>query len=285
MKICFIGFGEAGHALSGHLQGHQLSAFDTKHPHPLLSARLSARGIQPSETLAAAIQGADWIFSLVTADQAAAAAGDCAKHIRHGQRFFDANSCSPGTKRANQTTIEAAGGHYIDVAVMSPVDPSFAATPLLISARQGATVTSELNDVGFNARYVSEDVGRASATKMIRSIMVKGIEALTAECLLAARSLDLDASVIASLDKSYPGFNWSIRAGYNLERMAVHGIRRAAEMREVVKTLEEIGLPSVMTHGTVAWQQQVGDLNMRDADSDFATLATQLLTALDQPSS
>jgi 3-hydroxyisobutyrate dehydrogenase-like beta-hydroxyacid dehydrogenase len=178
-----------------------------------------------------------------------------------GALWCDMNSVAPGTKRAAARAIEAAGGRYVDVAVMAPVDPARSAVPLLLSGPHAEAGAAALAAVGFTRlRVVPGDVGRASSIKMIRSVMVKGIEALSAECALAAEEAGVLDEVVASLDASWPGADWARRFDYNLDRMLVHGTRRAAEMEEVVKTLDALGTGSAMTRGTVERQRAAGAL-------------------------
>ena len=147
------------------------------------------------------------------------------------------NSVAPDTKRAAAAAIEAAGGRYVDVAVMAPVHPRGRAVPLLVCGPHAEAARRALARCGFaqcpDRRRAAS--ARASAIKMIRSVMVKGIEALTAECALAAEAAGVRDEVIASLDASWPGADWAERVDYNLDRMMIHGLRRAAEMEEVVE--------------------------------------------------
>ena len=134
----------------------------------------------------------------------------------------------------------------------------------------------------MSAEAVSEAVGVASSIKMIRSVMMKGLEALVLECVLAGRAAGVDERVLASLDATYPGFDWPARAAYMMERTTTHGVRRAAEMREVVVTLKELGLPIDMAEATVNWQQRAGTAGIRqsDAESGYAGRAEDLLSKL-----
>jgi hypothetical protein len=111
--------------------------------------------------------------------------------------------------------------------------------------------------------------------------MVKGMEALTAECFLAARRAGVGAQVLASLSESFPGMDWPKQSAYNLERMASHGIRRAAEMREVAATLRELGVEPLMAVATTERQAEIGRLDLkrrfggtvpRDRDAILAAL-------------
>jgi 3-hydroxyisobutyrate dehydrogenase-like beta-hydroxyacid dehydrogenase len=244
MRATLIGFGEAGQAFAG---GDGWRAFDIE------SQKTR------SATLAEALNGAEIVLSVVTADQALIAAENAAQHIGAGTLFCDMNSVAPGTKQEAAANIEAAGGRYVDVAVMSPVQPGGRATPLLVSGPHSKAGTAALSALGFsNVRIVGDVVGRASTIKMLRSVMYKGMEALTAECLIACEHAGVTDEVLGSF-----GNDWASGADYRLDRMMVHGLRRAAEMEESVKTLEGLGVEPLMTRGTVARQREIGGLNIK----------------------
>jgi 3-hydroxyisobutyrate dehydrogenase-like beta-hydroxyacid dehydrogenase len=267
--VCLIGFGEAGATFAR--AGDWAAAahiFDIKTDDPatrdaMLAAYADA-GVTGAGSLDEALRDAGLLLSLVTADQALAVATAAARSIAPGALFCDLNSVAPQTKRAAAQAIEAAGGHYVDVAVMAPVDPARLAVPLLLSGAHSEAAQAKLRALGFtNSRIVGSDVGRACSIKMIRSVMVKGLEALTAECVLAAAQADVLDEVLASLDASEKAKPWDARADYNLDRMLVHGTRRAAEMEEVVRTLEDLGTGAAMTRGTVARQRAIGSLGVK----------------------
>lgn len=277
-NICFIGFGEAGEALSGGFRSQSPVAWDLK----LLSdgfgfrERIQSAGFQPASSLEDALEGIHWVISLVIADQAAVVCEQVCSSVRSKFNYLEMNSCSPGTKRSNARMVADAGGVLADVAIMSPVNPSRLETPLLVSGPSAVNCVSFLNHFGYNASLCGPDVGQASAVKMTRSIMIKGVEALSAECFLTAQRLGIQPEIVASLTKSFEGLDWSKRGGYNLERMSKHGIRRAAEMREVVATIQETGLSADMTRATVQWQQRIGDLALEPDTDDLENLS-QLL--------
>ena len=284
ITTAFIGFGEAGMAFAegcgaGFAAGAR--AYDIATRDPSLRAAKRAdyarTGVTGCDTAAEAIEGAALILSLVTADQALAAAEDAAAHLAPGALYCDLNSVAPDTKRAAARAIEAAGGLYVDVAVMSPVRPARNKAPLLVSGPHAEAGAAALEARGFNPRIVAGDVGAASSIKMIRSVMVKGMEALTAECFLAAHQAGVADQVTASLDASWPGFDWAAKADYNLDRMMVHGLRRAAEMEEVVKTLDALGTGSAMTRGTVERQRAIGSLGVRQPPKGLSEKIDALL--------
>lgn len=256
--LTLIGYGEAGQTFARAADWEpQARVFDikteTSETRDAMLAKYDGDGVSGLENPGAAINGSGIILSLVTADQALVAAENAAQYILPNAFFFDMNSVAPDTKRKAAKLIEAARGRYIDVAVMAPVDPARLAVPLLLSgdfAEEGAAMLAIL---GFtNARVVAGDVGRASSIKMIRSVMVKGQEALTAEMMLAAHQAGVVEEVLGSL-----GDGWDAKAEYNLERMRTHGMRRAAEMEEVAKTLNGLGIEPLMTSGTIKRQREM----------------------------
>ncbi len=265
-QITFIGMGEAGGAIVsgwGDAQKGKISAYDTKTDNPETAVAMHDRyrelEIRGCLSSAEAVAEAEIVFSTVTADQAVVAAEAAAPYIPEGLIWCDLNSCAPSSKQKAAAIIEAAGGYYIDVAVMSPVFPKKNLVPLLIAGAYAEKVAPMLASLPMAPRYVGVRVGAASSIKMVRSIMVKGLEALTSECLLAAVAAGVEGEVLASLNASHPGIKWDAQAAYNFERAMVHGKRRASEMDEVVKMLGDLKLPSDMAGATVLWQRRIAE--------------------------
>ena len=282
-KLALIGFGEAGTAFAeGFGATVDVRAFDIKILDPGTAAPLREayrrHGVAGKEALADALADADLVISVVTADQALTAAAEAGGALRRGTLYCDFNSVAPATKRRAATLIEAAGGRYADVAVMAPVLPKRLAVPLLVSGPGCAAACARLAGIGFAPRPAGEEIGRASTIKMLRSVMVKGIEALTAECFLACAHAGVLEEVAGSLDASWKGAGWLERADYNLDRMMVHGLRRAAEMDEVALTLADLGLPSEMAEAAAAVQRRLGALSL-DAADGFDAKAERVLRA------
>jgi len=268
--VALIGFGEAGStfATAGGWRG-EARVFDIKTEETAeregMLARYAGAGVHGAASIAEALDGAPLVLSLVTADQALTAAEAAAHMLVPDAIYCDLNSVAPDTKRAAARAIEGAGGRYVDVAVMAPVDPARLAVPLLLSGSDAAGAQAALASLGFSdLRIVGDAVGRASSIKMIRSVMVKGIEALSAECVLAASRAGVLDEVLASLDASEKPRPWAGRADYNLDRMLVHGLRRAAEMEEVAKTLSDLGIAPLMTAGTIARQRGIGSIGTKE---------------------
>ena len=290
-RIAFIGFGEAAAAFAqgwATVANAKITAFDIKTNDPATrSAKLDdycRHGVVGTETAADAVADADVIVSAVTAEAAAEAAHSVAAALRPGKLYLDLNSAAPSRKREAAETVAAAGVEYVDVAVMAPVHPTLHQTPLLVSGPGVKRVEDLMRRLDMRFETISDTVGDASTIKMVRSVMIKGIEALVSESIVAAVKEGIDDKILASLDVTFPGMDWTKRAGYMLERMVRHGARRAEEMREVAKTMDELGIGGAMAAAAAERQQRVADLGLLGAfdgapPEDHRILAQAILDA------
>lgn len=261
--VCFLGFGEAAQSFCADERWRgEACGYDIK----LERAEYSEGKAQDFETYGARAldlvelisRKADTVLSVVTADQALKAAKSAVPHLSPGTLFLDMNSAAPNTKQLVAKLMLERGVNYIDVAIMAPVNPKQLDVPLLLAGAKANDAQKKLSALGFqNIRIVGNQVGQASSIKMLRSVMIKGFEALTAECVMGAARAGVTEEVFGSM-----GADWLERADYNLDRMMVHGIRRAAEMEEVVKTLEGFGVDPLMSRGTVSRQREIGSLGL-----------------------
>jgi len=268
--LAFIGFGEAGQALAAGLRAEgvaSIAAWDILFPDAQGGARLRAAaerlGVRMGRDAPDAVRGADIVLSAVTAASNLEAARQAAPGLSGAQFYVELNSVSPNRKR-QAAEIVGSRARFVGMAVMAPVHPLRHKTPVLVSGPAAADIVPLLRRCGMDVTDVGADVGAAAAVKMVRSVMVKGLGALTQECFLAARRAGVEDRIIASLTQSFPMIDWAKLADYNLERMATHGLRRAAEMRDVCETLESLGVEPALTRGTVIREQRTGEARLKD---------------------
>jgi 3-hydroxyisobutyrate dehydrogenase-like beta-hydroxyacid dehydrogenase len=268
-RVSFIGFGEAGQAIASGLRGvgiESITAWDILFPDAdgaKLKAAADAIGVRVTSSAAEAARHPDLIISAVTAASSVDAARSVAPHLSGRPYYIDINSVSPGRK---QETAKLLGdeARYVDVAVIAAIHPALHRTPLLISGPYAEEISPVLSELEMQFAIVGPEIGSAAAIKMIRSVMIKGIEALTLECFLAANRAGVLQEVTASLKNNYPTLDWTKIADYNLERMASHGERRAAEMEESATTLRELGLEPLMVESTVKRQREMGAIGRQE---------------------
>lgn len=264
-RIAFIGFGEAGQAIAAGLREDgvsQIAAWDTLFPNAEgteLIAAAKATGVRVASSAADAVREADTVIAAVTAASSYEAAQSVTSHLQGKPFYLDVNSVSPGRKQATANLLGDTA-RYVDVAIVSAIYPARHKSPMMLAGPHAAEAEPVLAALGMKTQIVGDETGAAAAIKMIRSVMIKGIEALTLECFLAASRAGVADQVAASLHNNYPGVDWQNMSEYNIERMVSHGIRRAAEMREVADTLRELGIDPMMTVGTIERQQQLGEI-------------------------
>ena len=269
-RVSFIGFGEAGQAIASGLREEgieRIAAWDILFPVPegaRLKAAGESMGVRLASSAAEAVRDIDLIVSAVTAASSFEAARSVVDNLAGNPYYLDINSVSPGRKQATAKLLEGRA-RYIDVAVIAPIHPARHKTPLLIAGPHAEAISPLLRELEMQLTVVGPDTGQAAAIKMIRSVMIKGIEALTLECFLAAARAGVLEEVTASLKNNYPTLDFTKIADYNLERMASHGERRAAEMEESAATLRELGLDPLMVDATVARQREMGAIGKNDS--------------------
>jgi 3-hydroxyisobutyrate dehydrogenase-like beta-hydroxyacid dehydrogenase len=264
-RIGFIGFGEAGYRLAKGLRQaglEHIAAYDIQN-----TTQIRQRAAETQTTLVASnadlATASDIIFSTVTANQAGAAASQTAPHLSFHHLYADLNSVSPGLKQSLAKVIDATGARFVEVAVMSAVPPHGHKVPMLTGGLAAPEFASLLTPYGMKIEVGSAQVGSAAATKMCRSVMIKGIEALLTECVLGATRYGADERVFSSLGESLPGIDWAKLATYMVGRVVMHGERRAREMEEVAETLRSAGVDPIMAEATVRRMDWSAELNLK----------------------
>ncbi len=261
-RVGLVGYGEVGRILAEDLrsQGVAVHAYDIKLGDAALQRHAREQGVRLAGTHAELAAASDLVISAVTASQAVAVAVDCAASMRPGAFFLDLNSASPGAKRSAAEAINASGGRYVEGAVMTSVPPYRLKVPLLLGGPDAAALEPGLKALGFAARVASPTLGVASATKMCRSVMIKGLEAMVIESFTAARAYGVEDAVLASLKETFPGIDWEKQGAYFFQRAIEHGRRRSEEVREVAETVRDAGLTPWSAQGTADRQAWVADL-------------------------
>jgi len=265
-RLGFLGFGEAGRAMAATLNRDfslQCCAYDrAAGSSDMFRTPARQSGSRLLGGPAALAGASDIIISVVTADEAEAAALSVLPHLKPGQIFIDANSVSPGTKRAISISFAERKIDYVDMAIMAPIHPAGHKTKMLAAGPAASQLGPILRALDFQFDWRGSDVGAASVVKMLRSVLIKGVESLVCECVSAAQELGLDDEILSSAGRTLGIADMPALGAYVMERVAVHGRRRAAEMREVAKTLDEMGLSSHLPAATARHQDMVADMQL-----------------------
>jgi 3-hydroxyisobutyrate dehydrogenase-like beta-hydroxyacid dehydrogenase len=266
-NIGLVGYGEVGKIFGAGLKSRQgveaIGAWDLKFTDPALQAAEVAHAagaeIAAHSSMQAVCAASDLIISAVTASNTLAVAREAAEHIRPGTVFVDLNSASPGTKQQAAALIDAIGAHYVEAGVMTSVPPYGIKVPMLLGGARAAELARVFTQWGMDAKAVSDRLGVASAIKMCRSVMIKGLEALVIESYATAREYGVEDHVLPTLAETFPSIDWPRQGAYFFSRVVQHGKRRAEEMREAANTVREAGFEPFMAAAIADKQQWVAD--------------------------
>ena len=267
-SIGFVGFGEAGFNIAKGLKSAgivRIAALDINRDSPELGETIRRRAKEGEIPLADSSReltaAAEILFSTVTCARSKEAAEQTAPFLQSHHIYADLNSVSPALKQEIERVIVSSGAGFVEAAVMSPVPPYGHRAPMLLGGKAATCFADRMTPFGMRLEVISEKVGAAAATKMFRSIIVKGLEALIFESVLAASPYGADERVFASLSESFPGIDWKRLADYMVGRVVLHGERRAREMEEVAETLKSLGIEPIMSEAAARrqdWCAQLG---------------------------
>lgn len=260
MTVALIGCGEVGSIFARDLRkaGVGVTGFD-------ISPRARDRGapVDWHDTPQAAVHPAALVIVAVTAGSALAAVQSLAGGLAHGPLVLDVNSVAPATKQAAAAVVTAAGGRYVEAAIMTSVPPHGLASPMLLGGPHRAAFMAMAAPWGMKLTSYADQIGAASSVKMCRSVLIKGLEALLTESMLAARHYGVEADVLASLSDTLPHPDWPEKARHMMSRALVHGRRRAEEMREVARTVSDAGVEPLLSSAIAQRQDWSADRGVR----------------------
>ncbi len=287
--VCLVGFGEVGQALAADLRASgagAVSAWDIKFSdaESAPSRGLRDAGVRAGYGLADALNGASVVISAVTAAECIEVAREVAPALAPDAFYLDLNSVSPHSKAEAAEAVIARGGRYVEAAVMAPIAPLGIASPILLGGPHAAAFHPHARQLGFaGAKVFSNALGRASAAKMCRSVMIKGVEALLTESLLAARHYQVEDAVLDSLHDLLPASDWRSLSRYMIARSLQHGARRAEEMREVARTVADAGVAPWMSRACVERQSWAGAHGHAISDASLDEMLDAVLARSPEP--
>jgi 3-hydroxyisobutyrate dehydrogenase-like beta-hydroxyacid dehydrogenase len=279
MNIALIGLGEVGRVLAEDLAtgstGNTLSAWDIAFDDPDSRAAHNARElpVRAATDAVDAVRSAELVISAVTAANDLSAARDVATALAPTTWFLDLNSASPAQKKEASELIDEVGGRYVEAAVLSPIYPQRISSPILLGGPHASEFVETARGLGFSgAEFFAPTVGPASATKLCRSVVVKGLEALLMESMLTARMWGVEKPVLDSLANLLPAADWAELADYMIRRSIEHGERRCEEMMEAAATVRDADVDALMATATARRQAWAGDQRGALAAGDLGGL-------------
>ncbi len=270
-KIGIIGYGEVGSAFAKPLSARDsvsLSVFDIRCNDRASSQFLSNLEREPTIHLSADIKSLvtenDLILSVVTADAAMSVVQGVLPYINEKKIYVDMNSVSAKTKIRMAGLIEETGGVFIEAAILGAIAAYGFRAPVLVCGNSAREFADFFNSLGFDIKYLSRDIGKASNMKMLRSVFAKGVESLLIEMMIAAKRGDLLDAVMAEIIEFMDKRSFQDIANAWITTTVMHAKRRADEMEHVIETLNELKVRPIMTMATRDRLKSVSELGLSD---------------------
>ncbi|MFQ5936085.1 MAG: DUF1932 domain-containing protein [Acidiferrobacterales bacterium] len=277
IAVGFIGLGEAGYHVAKGLREAGVSpifaydiALGSLERRATIETRAGDADVILCNSLEDLARCSEVIFSTVVSSVAVEVARQAAPYLNAQHFYVDLNSTSPAVKQEIALAIAPSDARFVEAAVMAGVPPLGHKVPMLLCGAAAPELITRLSPYGMNLEDFGSEIGRATATKMFRSIVVKGLEALFLECVMAASHYGVSQRVLESVGVGYPGLDWNELANYLIGRTAIHGERRAHEMEEVAKTLSAMGIEPIMAQAAARRISSVASQRLKSRFGDQA---------------
>ena len=273
MRIAFVGFGEVASAFCGALaaRGAEIAAYDIvldqAKGDESLKARAGATAVA-FRALPEALRGAHYVLSTVTTSVARDAARECARYLDAGQTYVDLNATEPAVKEEIARIVAACGAEFVEGALLGAVGVTGAKTEILLGGPHARRAERELaGQLGLNARFYSDEIGKASMFKMLRSVFSKGMEALLIEFLVAGERAGIREDLWAEVTALFANQPFDKVAANWVRTHAGAHARRYQEVKQVARVLQELGIEPTITAATQSFFQRSGQLGLAPAQT------------------
>ncbi len=269
-KLGFIGFGEASFNIAKGLKQEGLdgiTAFDqfwnVAPRGELITKRAAEASVTLMPSLQRLVEGADIVISAVSADMSVPLAKAAKPFLKQSQIYVDLNATSPMTKEESNAIISP-GALFVDCAVMGPVPNYKHKVPVSVCGSGAKQFTEIMTPYGMKITFMDGPAGAASASKMFRSIFMKGFVTLLIEMLVAGHSYGVEDDVLASVKETLTGGPMLELINGLVARGVIHSARREHEMDEVIATLDTLKVDAIMSKATKAKLKWCTELGLKE---------------------
>lgn len=271
VSFAFIGFGELATAFSRGLSDagvEDIRAYSRPHREPVAARALEERLRTGSARLCASlhdtVHGATAIVAAVPASSAVAAVSECLHSIDEGCIYVDPAPLAPSAKEESAALIGSRGGLYVDAAVLGTVALDGSRVPTLVAGPGAAAWRDLVMPLGMNVSLVEGPAGRASLVKLLRSVYMKGRDALILEMLVASRHYGLEQTILESIRGSGEQVPFPALASRVMCSLALHADRRADELAASAEVVRGAAVEPIVTSAGSERLRRVAELGLRD---------------------
>ncbi|QNK46759.1 NAD(P)-dependent oxidoreductase [Brevibacterium sp. PAMC23299] len=257
LRVGIIGFGEVGQVFAKGLleKTKHVFIYDIllEKNKNLITEKINNIGVQAVDGIEQIGECCTLIISLVNSSASEVVAAEVAKGIRKGTVFLDLTTSTPLVKSKSEKIIVSNGGIYVDASIMGTVATEQQQVPLLIAGEQSVKVQALLNSLGFNCQAINHPNGGAASIKLLRSIFMKGLEALILETMITAKNYGVSDEVMQSISKTINNNDFTTFANALITTHVIHKNRRYKEVLDSCNLIKEAELSPFVTEGVISF--------------------------------
>jgi 3-hydroxyisobutyrate dehydrogenase-like beta-hydroxyacid dehydrogenase len=266
--FAFLGFGELGSVLADGLARHRAGELRAYAPHrddpdasAALEARLAAAGVARARSIEDAVRGAGAVLAVVPGAVSAAVAAEAAPHLERDALYVDAATAAP---EAKEEAARAVGARYVDAAVLGAAAADGYEVPFLLSGPGAHGALALLAPLGLKVSVVDGPPGAASRVKLLRSVFMKGRDALILEMLVAAHRYGVEEALIGSFGGAGERVPFPALADRVMRSLAVHAPRRSEELEAAADVLRAARVDPVVATAGAERLRRLAALGLRE---------------------
>jgi 3-hydroxyisobutyrate dehydrogenase-like beta-hydroxyacid dehydrogenase len=254
LNLGLIGFGEVGFTFAKGIRDNpkiecKVFAFDSNTMNEqgaLIKKRAQDTSVHLVKSLSDLTNECEVILGLIPSSHCIKVAWQVADLLKHGQIYCDLSASSPHMKREAGEMVNAEKGSYVDGSIMGSMLTYGFLVPIYLSGSKAESISLEMNSLGFQTRVISNEVGTASAVKLLRSSFTKGIEALIIETFYTASLYKAEDIILETLSDTFDKETFHESVNRYLTSSVIHADRRVVEAESVIELLREKGVEPYM---------------------------------------
>lgn len=248
-EFAVIGFGEVGQCYAAGFAraGLGVSACDIR---PTDASRSVAAALKTPLHEAAGdwLARADVVFGCVEGHACLRAIRSALPFMRPDAFYLDLSTADPADKRTAAEEARSRSVAYVDVALVGAPSIYGVRSPVILAGEKADAASGVFRDLQAPVRIVPGPAGDAIALKLLRSVFIKGLEALAVDAFSAAQKQGL-RDVLFEILQDIDDSPFSRFVETLLRTHPVHARRRMHEVEEAERQLHLAGLSAQSLSG------------------------------------
>lgn len=254
-NIGIVGYGEVGKVFAGGLiqNNFDVHVYDllTEQGHEEVLKDIKNKGATPALSISDLVNKSEVILLLVNSAATKDVIASITKTKQKPLTIIDLTTSKPYTKKNCKIEIENYHPEaiYIDGAIMGTVATEGFNVPLLLASENEEIMLTIKKELTMNIKILVGEVGKAASIKLIRSVFMKGLEALLLESMIAAKKYNVDQNVMESISMTLNNNDFNKFGEALIKTHVIHKNRRYKEILDSIKLIEDAKIEPYVTQG------------------------------------